>query len=73
MGEIPIGRERRWTFRLVTLATSLALVVLFIAEKFVIVELRLVTWEFQARLAWVVLIAGGLGVVAGLLLSRVWR
>lgn len=56
-----------------TLAASLALAVLFVAENFVIVEIRLVTWELQARLAWAMLVSGGLGIVAGLLLPRLWR
>lgn len=73
MAETPIDRGRKWTYRLLIVAITLALVVLFIAENFVVVELRLVTGQVEMRLAWAVLIAGGLGVVIGLLLSRLWR
>lgn len=73
MVQSPPERRRNWTLRLAAVAITLALVVVFIAENFVIVELRLVTWEIQIRLAWAVLVAGGLGIVAGLLLPRPWR
>ena len=73
MGEAPIGRGRGWTTRLVTLATALALVVLVIAENFVVVEVRLVARAVETRLAWALLIAGGLGIAVGLLLPRPWH
>lgn len=73
MAEAPIGRGRGWTLRLVALATALALAVLLIAENFVVVDVRLVTRPIETRLAWALLVAGGLGVVAGLLLPRPWR
>ena len=72
MGEAPF-RRRGWTIRLVALATALALVVLVIAENFVVVEVRLVTRAIETRLAWALLVAAGLGLVAGLLLPRPWR
>ena len=73
MGEAPIGRGHGWILRLVALATALALVVLFVAENFVVVEIRLVTRQVEVRLAWAMLSASGLGLVAGLLLPRPWR
>ncbi len=73
MGEAPRGRSHGWILRLVALATALALVVLFVAENFVVVEVRLVTRQVEVRLAWAMLSAGGLGLVAGLLLPRPWR
>ena len=73
MGETPRGRGRGWTLRLVELATALALVVLLIAENFVVVEVRLLLWRTEARLAWALLLAGALGFVLGLLFPRLRR
>jgi uncharacterized integral membrane protein len=69
----PIDRTRRWTLRLMILAMILAIMVVFIAENFVVVEVRLVTRSVEARLAWVVLISSGIGVLGGLLLPWLWR
>ena len=55
------------------LATVLVLLVLFIAENFVVVEVRIITRQVEIRLAWALLIAAGLGIVLGLLLPRLWR
>lgn len=73
MVEPPIDRERRWALRLTIIAILLALMVVFIAENYIFVEVRLVTRSVEARLAWVALAAGGIGVLIGLLLPRPWR
>jgi uncharacterized integral membrane protein len=64
---------RDWTARLVALAVALALLVIFVAENFNIVEVRLLVVKTETRLAWALIIAGGLGFVAGLLLPRLRR
>lgn len=48
-------------------------VVLFVAQNFVVVEVRLVSWHIEARLAWVVLIGAMIGFVAGFGASRLRR
>ncbi|HVL24902.1 MAG TPA: hypothetical protein VM450_12515 [Thermomicrobiales bacterium] len=73
MTQTPNPRGHNWTFRLVVLATVLVLLVLFIAENFVVVEVRIITRQVEIRLAWALLIAAGLGIVLGLLLPRPWR
>jgi len=73
MTQTPVKRRRQWTLRLVTLATVLALLTVFVAENFVVVELRFVTHRAEVRLAWAVLVAAVIGILAGLLLPRPWR
>ena len=66
--------RRQWpTWRLALAAVAAAILVLFIAENFVVVEVRLILWEQRMRLAWALLLAGGLGVVLGWLLARLRR
>ena len=64
------GWPRRWTPRVVAWAAVLALLVLFVAENFVVVEVRLVLWRAEVRLAWALLLAGALGFLLGWLLPR---
>lgn len=73
MFNIPVYRDRKWTLRLAVLAITLALIVLIVAQNFVVVEVRLIARQVEARLAWALLIAFGLGILAGLLLPRPWR
>ncbi|RIK46798.1 MAG: hypothetical protein DCC58_01900 [Chloroflexi bacterium] len=64
-------RERRsWTLRVALFAVLLALLVVFVAENFVVVEVRLLLWRTEARLAWSLLVAGALGFGLGLLFPR---
>lgn len=72
-GKTPIRRRQRGTAQLAAVAATLALAVFVVAENFVVVEVRLVTWTFQVRLAWTMLIAAALGVAAGLLIARLRR
>jgi uncharacterized integral membrane protein len=65
--------RRNWTLRLVLLALAMVLLVVFVAENFVVVEVRLFFWETDARLAWALLVAALLGFVIGLLLPRMRR
>ncbi len=62
--------QRRWTPRLVAWAAVLVLLVVFVAENFEVVEVRLIFWRIETRLAWALLIAGLLGVAVGWLLPR---
>ena len=60
----------RW---LVVAAALLMLLVLFIANNFVLIEVRVFTIHTTARLAWVLLLTFGLGAVAGILGHALWR
>ncbi len=73
MGEAPGGPGRGWTRRLVVLAVVLALIVVLVAENFVIIEVRLISRTVEVRLAWALLTAAMVGIITGLLLPRLWR
>jgi len=62
-----------WTFRLVVAAIILATLVVFIAENFVVVEVRLIVWRTDIRLAWALLLASLLGFSLGLLVALIRR
>jgi uncharacterized integral membrane protein len=49
------------------------MLVFFIAENFVVVEVRLLTRHVELRLAWAVLLTGLLGILIGLVLPKLWR
>lgn len=66
-------RRRSWTLRLVALAVVMVLLVLFVAENFVVVEVRLLLWRGEVRLAWALLLAALLGFLIGVLASRLRR
>lgn len=66
-------QRRNWTFRLIVWALVVAILALFIAENFNIVEVRLIVIRVEIRLAWALLLASGLGFVAGLLVPRLRR
>jgi uncharacterized integral membrane protein len=68
-----IMNDRLLQFRLVLGALVSLVLVLFIADNFVTVEVRLIFWSTQTRLAWALLIAGGLGFLAGVLLPTLGR
>lgn len=59
------GRRRIPTLRLVLWAIALGLLVLFIAENFLTVEVRLIVGRVQTRLAWALIIAAVLGFLTG--------
>jgi uncharacterized integral membrane protein len=61
------------TRRLVALAVSLLLLVVFVAENFEPVEVRLFFTEQSTRLAWALLIAALLGFTCGLVLAKLRR
>jgi uncharacterized integral membrane protein len=51
-------------------ALILAILVLFVADNFVLIEIRLVNVRVQTRLAWALLIAVLGGGIVGFLLAR---
>jgi hypothetical protein len=57
---------------LVGIATFFALVVLFVADNFVLIEVRLLTLRIEMRLAWALLFAFLFGGAHGLLFGRLW-
>ncbi|HEY8446332.1 MAG TPA: LapA family protein [Thermomicrobiales bacterium] len=65
--------HHRWTLRLVLFAATLALLTLFSAANYVLVDLRLLIWEGDVRLCWALLMAAGIGFVLGLLAPRLLR
>lgn len=67
------GSRRSIPWRLVAGAVFLALLVLFVAENFSTVEVRLLVVKTETRLAWALLLAGSLGFVAGVIVPRIRR
>lgn len=64
------NRRMLW---LVGLALFLALLVLFIADNFVLVEMRLFTLRIRARLAWLLLVSLLIGIALGLSVGSMRR
>lgn len=73
--EVPRPRrwKRRWTVRLVLVAAVLLLLTLFVAANYVLVEVRLIFWEGQVRLAWALVVAWFSGVILTLAAMRLAR
>ena len=65
--------RRDWTARLVTFALVLVLLVAFIAQNFETVEVRVLLFEAEMRLAYALLLAAALGFGVGLLFPRLRR
>ena len=68
----PILTNRRVVW-LAGIATFVALLAFFVADNFVLTEVRLFTVTFQVRLAWVEVIAYASGAFGGGLVARFWR
>ncbi len=64
------SRATRAVIWLVLVATGLALLVFFVADNFVLVEVRLFTFQRQMRLAWALLIAFAVGALFGAIAAR---
>lgn len=64
------GRSNQVVFWLVLVATGLALLVFFVADNFVLVDVRLFTFQRQMRLAWALLIAFAVGALFGAIAAR---
>ena len=72
MTEAPRARPS-WTLRLVITAVLLALLAAFIAQNYETVEVRVLVWSTDMRLAWIVLLTALGGVVLGWTLPRLRR
>jgi uncharacterized integral membrane protein len=64
---------RNWPALLIAWAVVLALLVVFIVENFITVEVRFLFTRTETRLAYALLIAAGLGFLVGYLLPRLRR
>ncbi|MBA2470067.1 MAG: DUF1049 domain-containing protein [Chloroflexia bacterium] len=64
------GRATRVVIWLVLAAVGLALLVFFIADNFVLVDVRLFTFQRRMRLAWALVIAFAVGALFGAVASR---
>jgi uncharacterized integral membrane protein len=67
------GWARRNAFQLIAWTIVLALLLVFVWQNDETVEVRMIAWDVDLRLAWALLIASGLGLVLGWLLSRLRR
>jgi len=65
--------QRRWTLWLVITAVVLALVASFVTQNYEKVEVRLLFWSINVRLAWAVILALLIGALIGWLLPRHFR
>jgi hypothetical protein len=63
----------RRALRALAVAVGLLLIVLFVGENFVVVQVRLFGNTFGVRLAWVVAVPVALAFGAGVLYARSWR
>jgi uncharacterized integral membrane protein len=70
MTEMPPTRGRNWTLWLVVAAVVLALVAAFVAQNYEMIEIRLLFWRVNMRMAWAGTLALLIGVVIGWLLPR---
>ena len=67
-----MSRPVTWNraLRALIVACVLILAVLFVAANFVLVEVRFMGLDFEARLAWVVVVPAALAFAGGLLYAR---
>jgi uncharacterized integral membrane protein len=70
---IPPWQTWRWTVTMALIAVCLTLLTLFVADNFIVVEVRLVFFKLETRLAWSLLLAAALGFAIGLLADRLRR
>ncbi len=77
MNDVKAGARRMVTNRalawFVGTALFLVLLIFFIAENFVLVEIRQIVTRVEVRLAWALLVAFLIGGVTGVLLGGVRR
>lgn len=66
----PQWQSWQWTIKLALIAIFSTLLTVFVADNFIMVEMRLVFWSLETRLAWSLLLAANLGFWIGLLVAR---
>ncbi len=64
------NRRLAWLF---VLTAVMAVVAIVVVDNFVIVNVRILTWQMQARLGWVMLTCLSVGTLVGCLLTLIWR
>ncbi|HET8521775.1 MAG TPA: LapA family protein [Thermomicrobiales bacterium] len=69
----PEPRSRWTTVRYVISAIVIVLLIVFIVDNYNDVEVHFVFWTATIQLAWALVIAALLGLVAGWLLRHMWR
>jgi len=62
----------KWVWKLVVLAAIMVVLVYFVADNFVIVEVRLFGIHRPIRLAWLILLTFAFGAVAGAASLALW-
>ena len=62
--------QRRWTLWLVIAAVVLALIAIFVTQNYETVEVRLLFWSIEMRLAWAMVLAWLIGVIVGWVVPR---
>lgn len=62
--------QRRWTLWLVIAAVVLALIAIFVTQNYETVEVRLLFWSIEMRLAWAIVLAWLIGVIVGWVVPR---
>jgi uncharacterized integral membrane protein len=67
------GWARRNAAQLIAWAIVLAALIVFVVQNDEQVEVRIISWDVDLRLAWALLISAGLGVVLGWLFARLRR
>ena len=61
-----------WTLRMVLVSLFLSALTIFVAQNFVLIEVRLFTVSVEMRLGWGLMLAAGLGFAAGISVPK-WR
>lgn len=70
---LPQWHSWRWAGKLALVAVVFSLLTVFVADNFIMVEMRLIFWSVETRLAWSLLFAAILGFSMGLLVARLRR
>jgi uncharacterized membrane protein YidH (DUF202 family) len=71
-GRTPFLTWRR-VLALVAVAVALTALVFFVADNFVLVQIRLFTLRIQARLAWALIVPMALGIALGWVAHAAWQ
>ncbi|MFO8100552.1 MAG: hypothetical protein R6U37_00035 [Dehalococcoidia bacterium] len=69
----PQWQSWRWVAKLAFIAFFFTLLTVFVADNFIMVEMHLILWSLETRLAWSLLLAAILGFSIGMLVARLRR